>query len=71
MYNVTWRLKPGKAEQPIGKEVPAAMNKQAIIEVLLSYNDGNGVSVGSARGYVTKIPGQLESWLRESLEMAV
>jgi hypothetical protein len=24
------------------------MNEQAIIELLLSYNDGNGVSVGSA-----------------------
>jgi hypothetical protein len=29
--------------QRLGKHVPAATNKQATIEVLLGYNDGNGV----------------------------
>jgi hypothetical protein len=29
--------------QLLGKHVPAVTNKQATIEVLLSYNDGNGV----------------------------
>jgi hypothetical protein len=50
-YIVTWRLKAGIAEpeepfiarQLLGKQVPAATNKEATIEVLLCYNDGNGV----------------------------
>jgi hypothetical protein len=48
---LTSRLKAGIAEpeytfiakQRLGKLVPVATNKQATIEVLLSYNDGNGV----------------------------
>jgi hypothetical protein len=31
------------ARQRLGKQVPAARNKQATVQVLLSYNDGNGV----------------------------
>jgi hypothetical protein len=31
------------ARQQLCKEVPVAMKKQATIEVLLGYNDGNGV----------------------------
>jgi hypothetical protein len=34
--------------QKVGKQVPAATNKQSTIEVLLSYNDGKVFSVGSA-----------------------
>jgi hypothetical protein len=30
--------------QRLGKKVPAATNTQATIEVLLGYNNGNGVS---------------------------
>jgi hypothetical protein len=31
------------ARQRLGKQVPAAMHKQATTEVLLNYSDGNGV----------------------------
>jgi hypothetical protein len=37
--------------QRLGKRVPAATNKQIIVEVLLGHNDGNGVLCGSARKY--------------------
>jgi hypothetical protein len=30
------------------EQVPVATNKQTTIEILLGYNDGNGVSCGSA-----------------------
>jgi hypothetical protein len=49
--------------QRLHKQVPTAANKQATIEVLLSYNDGNGVFVGSTLGYITRIPGQFsDNW---------
>jgi hypothetical protein len=32
------------ARPRLGEQVPAEMNKQATVAVLLSYNDGNGVS---------------------------
>jgi hypothetical protein len=48
---VTLRLKAGIAEpeytfiarQRLGRQVSPVTNEQAIIEVLLNYNDGNGV----------------------------
>jgi hypothetical protein len=47
------------------------MNKQATIDVLLNYNDGNGVFCGSVPRLYTEAPRPAEIGLKESLEMAV
>jgi hypothetical protein len=62
LYTVTWLLKAVMLEpemftarQRFGKHVPAATNMQATIEVLLGYNNGNGVFCwGKSRGYITR-----------------
>jgi hypothetical protein len=48
--------------QRLGKHVPAATNTQPAMKGLL----GNGVLVGSTRGYITRIPGQLTAETRQS-----
>jgi hypothetical protein len=44
------------ARQRLGKHVPVATNRQATIEMLLSYNDGNGVFCVSAPRLYNKNP---------------
>jgi hypothetical protein len=44
------------ARQRLGKQVPAAMNEQATIEVLFGYNDGNGVFYWIASRLYNEVP---------------
>jgi hypothetical protein len=59
------------ARQRLGKQVPAATNKQATTDVFLSYNDGNGFSFGSAPRLYNEDFRPAESEIKESLEMAI
>jgi hypothetical protein len=55
--------------QKLHKQVPAATNGQATIEVLLGYNDRTVFSVGSTRRLCNEDPRLAESELRESMKV--
>jgi hypothetical protein len=70
-HMIPFHIRSFQHAEDLNMQVPAATNKQAITEILLNYNDGNGVFCWSATRLYNEEPKPAEIELRESPKMAV